>query len=236
MAGNLDLVLETVENPDYIVHCGNFTAKGRTIDYEVGVKTFLPFRNSFILCPGPNDLKGYGEMLFNKYFDMEHIIEKDDCSFYVLNTSSPETEHGVVGRTTRNRLSRYVYHTKMNQKEVFNTVIMHHHIIPISGTKEISALEDAGDVLRTLIDTEVNLVLSGHMGKAFATRVEKSVFVNCNTFSSPITTSLENSFNIIDISQEGGIVVSEISVPSGFRRILGIFPGKENGQKNAKNI
>jgi hypothetical protein len=55
--------------------------------------------------------------------------------------------------------------------------------------------------------------------------VEKTAFVNCNTISSSQTSSFENSFNLIDISTEGAIVVSEINVPSGFRRILGIFPG-----------
>ena len=102
---------------------------------------------------------------------------------------------------------------------------MHHHLIPIPGTRETSALEDAGDVLYLLTTTGINLVLSGHLGKAFCTRVEKTAFVNCNTLSSQKTSSLENSFNLIDISNEGAIVVSEINVPSGFRRILGIFPG-----------
>lgn len=213
-------------NPDYIIHCGNLTAHGLSQDYEEGVKTFSPFAESFIMCPGPNDLKGYGEILFNKYFDMEQIIDKENYSFYILNTSAPEVEHGVVGRTTRNRLERYVYRTKSEQKGKFDIVVMHHHIIPIAGTRETSALEDAGDVLRTLTDTEVNLVLTGHMGRAFATRVEKTVFVNCNTFASQMTTSMENSFNIIDVSQEGAVVISEVCIPSGFRRILSIFPGK----------
>ncbi len=212
-------------NPDVIIHCGNLTEKGRSTDYEAAVKAFAPYSDKLIFCPGPNDLRGYGETLLHKYFDTENTIEKDESSFYVLNTSAPETEIGVVGRTTQNRLVRYVYHTKMLTKERFHTIVMHHHLIPIPNTIETSALEDAGDVLRMLTDTEVNLVLSGHLGRAFCTRVEKTAFVNCNTISSQKTASIENSFNLIDISTEGAIVVSEILVPSGFRRILGIFPG-----------
>ncbi|MCG3220862.1 MAG: metallophosphoesterase, partial [Candidatus Heimdallarchaeota archaeon] len=174
---------------------------------------------------GPNDLKGFGDTLLHKYFDTETVLEKNDSCFYILNTSAPETEIGVVGRTTQNRLERYVYHTRQEHKEKFHTILMHHHLIPIPGTREKSALEDAGDVLRLLVDTGVNLVLSGHLGKGFCTRVEKTAFVNCNTISSSQTSSFENSFNLIDISTEGAIVVSEINVPSGFRRILGIFPG-----------
>ena len=219
--------MELVEstNPDVIIHCGNLTEEGRSADYEAAVQAFTPYSENLIFCPGPNDLRGYGETLLHKYFDIENTIEKDESSFYVLNTSAPETEIGVVGRTTQNRLVRYVYHTKMEAEEKFHAIVMHHHLIPIPNTIETSALEDAGDVLRMLTDTEVNLVLSGHLGRAFCTRVEKTAFVNCNTIASQKTASIENSFNIIDISTEGAIVVSEILVPSGFRRILGIFPG-----------
>ena len=152
-----------------------------------------------------------------------------------MSTSVPETEIGVVGRTVQNRLERYVYHTRQETLDKFHTVVMHHHLIPIPGTRETSALEDAGDVLKLLANTGVNLVLSGHLGKAFCTRVERTAFVNCNTLASQTTSSSENSFNLIDVSTEGAIVVSEINVPSGFRRILGIFPGI-HPDKNQSNI
>ncbi len=219
----VDLINTT--NPDLILHCGNMTANGRTSDYESAVEALSTYSDKLIFCPGPNDLKGFGETLLHKYFDIENIIEKNNSSFYVLNTSAPDTEIGVVGRTTQNRFEKYVYHTKQLSQDKFHTVLMHHHLIPIPGRRETSALEDAGDVLRLLSDTGVNLVLSGHLGRAFCTRVEKTAFVNCNTLSSQETASSENSFNLIDISTEGAIVVSEINVPSGFRRILGIFPG-----------
>ena len=219
----IELVNST--NPDLIIHCGNLTLKGKSTDYEGAIESFGSLSDKLIFCPGPNDLKGYGDILVNKYFDTENIIKKENSCFYILNTSAPDTEIGVVGRTTQNRLERYVYHTRQETEDKFHTIIMHHHLIPIPGTRETSALEDAGDVLRLLSDTGVNLVLSGHLGRAFCTRVEKTAFVNCNTISSQKTSSIENSFNLIDISTEKAIVVSEINVPSGFRRILGIFPG-----------
>ena len=120
---------------------------------------------------------------------------------------------------------RHVFRERAKEAGKFHTAIMHHHIIPIPLTRETSALEDAGDVLKTITDAGVNLVLSGHLGRTFCTRVEKTIFVNCNTLSSQFTASLENSFNLIDISTDGAIVVSEIHVPSGFRNITGIFPG-----------
>ncbi|MCE7743006.1 MAG: metallophosphoesterase [Candidatus Heimdallarchaeota archaeon] len=219
----MDLIDST--NPDLILHCGNLTSKGRTSDYELAVENFVNYSDKLVFCPGPNDLKGFGETLSHKHFDTESIFEKNKSCFYILNTSVPETEIGVVGRTVQNRLERYVYHTRQETLDKFHTVVMHHHLIPIPGTRETSALEDAGDVLRLLTNTGVNLVLSGHLGKAFCTRVERTAFVNCNTLASQNTSSFENSFNLIDISADGAIVVSEINVPSGFRRILGIFPG-----------
>ncbi|MHA1305272.1 MAG: metallophosphoesterase family protein [Candidatus Heimdallarchaeaceae archaeon] len=212
-------------NPDIIIHNGNLTSKGYSNEYEQAIENLRNISKKFIFCPGPQDLRGYGESLLHKYFDIEHLIEKENSNFYILNTSEPGTDVGIVGRRTQQRLHNYVHQTKKEPKTKFHCIIMHHHLIPIPGTRETSALEDAGDVLRLLVDTGVNLVLSGHLGRAFCTRVEKTVFVNCNTFSSPNTSSSENSFNLIDISPDGAMVIAEICIPSGFRRILGIFPG-----------
>ncbi|MHA1867242.1 MAG: metallophosphoesterase family protein [Candidatus Heimdallarchaeaceae archaeon] len=231
----MKLIDET--NPDVIIHNGNLTYSGYSDEYEQAIEHFLKYKEKFIFCPGPRDLRGYGESLLNKYFDIEHLIEKENSNFYILNTSEAGTDIGVVGRRTQLKLHRYVHQTKKEKSKQFNSVVMHHHLVPIPGTRETSALEDAGDVLRLLVDTNVNLVLSGHLGKAFCTRVEKTVFVNCNTFSSQKTASSENSFNIIDISSDGAIVVSEVFIPSNFRRILGIFPGTEiNSNVNSKII
>ncbi len=221
----IKLVLSS--NPDLIIHNGNLTMHGYSEEYEEAIEIFRELSPKFIYCPGPQDLRGYGEALVNKYFDIENVIEKENSNFYVLNTSESGTDIGVVGRRTQQRLYNYVHQSKKEGDSKFHAIIMHHHLIPIPGTRETSALEDAGDVLRLLVDNELNLVLSGHMGRSFCTRVEKTVFINSNTFSSQYTASNENSFNIIDIASDGATIVSEIFIPSGFRKILGIFPGTD---------
>ncbi len=212
-------------NADILVHCGNLTANGKSEEYDTAITAFTPYLKKYLFCPGPNDYKNYGEILANKYFNFDNRVEINNSFFYVLNTATAESDVGVVGRTALNKIAQDIYFTKQNVTEPFYTIAMHHHLLPMPTTKESSTLEDAGDVLRLIVDQQVNLVLTGHLGKAFCTRVEKTTFVNCNTLSSELKMSLDNSFNIIDISTEGGIVVSEMIVPSGFRRILGIFPG-----------
>ncbi len=212
--------------PDLLIHCGNLTKNGRILDYERGLAALSKYSNSFVFTPGPSDIQGYGESILNQYFNFESQISMENVCISVLNTSSPETELGVVGRTSRNRLIRHMY-SNHSKKNLFDIILMHHHIIPIPGTRETSSLEDSGDVLRMIVDSEVNLVLTGHLGKSFCTRVEKTVFANCNNMVSEKRASMENSFNIIDISKEGAIVVSEVEIPSAFRKILGIFPSNK---------
>lgn len=103
-------------------------------------------------------------------------------------------------------------------------MVTHHAIIPIPKLIWNETIEDAGEVLRALVSLPIDLVLTGSRHKAFATRVNETILVNAGTFSSDhIMSNFGCSFNVIDVLENGGIIVSEISTQSSIRRILGIF-------------
>jgi len=84
-------------------------------------------------------------------------------------------------------------------------------------------LEDAGDVLKSLCDLKVDLVLTGHSSYPYATKVDKTIISNTNAVSCQYVRSLYgNSFNVIDI-YEKLINISEINSLWGSKRILGIW-------------
>jgi len=77
-------------------------------------------------------------------------------------------------------------------------------------------LEDAGDVLDTVLKHNVNLVLMGHRHVRRVLRINNTTLVNAGTVSSVRTRGrFGYSFNIIDICRDGTVQVSEQSLSEG---------------------
>jgi len=80
---------------------------------------------------------------------------------------------------------------------------MHHHLIgiPDTGSERVTIL-DAGDVLRTILDTKVNLVLCGHKHRPWIWRFNNLSIVNAGTTSSDRMRGLfENTYNIVNVDK-----------------------------------
>lgn len=99
-------------------------------------------------------------------------------------------------------------------EEEIKIVALHHHVVPVpySG-REINVLEDAGDVLELLLRNNVQLVLMGHRHVQRAIKINNTLFVNAGTLSCVRTRArLGNSFNVIDIGEDGAITVQEVNL------------------------
>ena len=89
---------------------------------------------------------------------------------------------------------------KMNGSSKIRAIGFHHNIIPIPRTKHDSELQDAGDVLALIVDSKLNLVLTGAKNTSGCWQIEDTVFVNAGTFSSQrYNNRLGNSFNVIQV-------------------------------------
>jgi len=89
------------------------------------------------------------------------------------------------------------YHDKVK------ILAMHHHLIgvPDSGTDRVTVI-DAGDVLRTALSTNVNLVLCGHMHRPWIWNFRNFSIANAGTASSERVRGLfENTYNIVKIEK-----------------------------------
>ena len=78
---------------------------------------------------------------------------------------------------------------------------MHHHLvgIPDTGSDRVTVI-DAGDVLRTILATNVDLILCGHKHRPWIWKFGNLSVVNAGTASSDRVRGLfENSYNIITI-------------------------------------
>jgi hypothetical protein len=68
------------------------------------------------------------------------------------------------------------------------------------------------------------MILTGHRHVGYTQKIGETVVVNANTLSSRrFQARYGNTFNLIDLLSNGAVVVSEIAVITGMRRILGIY-------------
>jgi len=79
---------------------------------------------------------------------------------------------------------------------------MHHHLIaiPDTGSDQLTVV-DAGDVLRTVLDTKVDVVLCGHKHRPWAWNFKTLTVVNAGTATSErVRGFFENTYNILTIN------------------------------------
>jgi 3',5'-cyclic-AMP phosphodiesterase len=117
-----------------------------------------------------------------------------------VDSSEPDLNDGRVGREHYD----FIHESFAGAGDKIKIFVVHHHLIPLPGTgRERSTIQDAGDVLELLIDSEVDLVLSGHKHVPYAWRLEDMFIVNAGTAS---TTRLRGNtrpcYNIVEIEDQ----------------------------------
>jgi len=94
---------------------------------------------------------------------------------------------------------------------------MHHHLIgiPDTGSDRLTVM-DAGDVIRTVLDSNVNLVLCGHKHRPWIWDFNTLSIANAGTVSSErVRGFFENSYNIVNI--ENGTFRVDLKIVGGKR-------------------
>lgn len=148
-------------NADIVVVTGDLTEEGLTSEFQEAKRYLKQLKCKHIVVgSGNHDSRTTGYLLFPKFFgEPSSVTEIGDIALIMLNSSRPDREDGEIGYNQGLWLKRC-----LNQHEdKFKIVALHHHLIPVPDTgMERNTVSDAGDLLRTLILNEVNLVLCGH--------------------------------------------------------------------------
>jgi predicted phosphodiesterase len=206
--------------PDYVVHCGGVVHEGIQRDYDEAVRLLAAVDAPIAYSPSGRDLNYLGYHLFGRYFgELDQSIRDDSLHLSGICASQYDSTHGIVGEQRRSELIGDLAHDETSVRAVF----LHHDVVPVPQSRNEALLEDAGDVLRELVDANVDLVLTGTSSHPHAAKVGNTVVVNANSLSSVYQRSpFGNSFNIIDVYEEA-IVVFEINSLWGKRRLLGLW-------------
>ena len=189
-------------NPDVVIVTGDLTNEGLVKEYE-RCRALLAKLNAkkIITVSGNHDYRNTGYLLFKKFFPFETINELSDGVVLVtLGTARPDRNEGEVGY----RQNLWLERTMQKYKDRVKILAMHHHLvaIPDTGSDQLTVV-DAGDVLRTILDSNVDLVLCGHKHRPWMWNFGKLLVVNAGTATSERVRGLfENTYNIISISEK----------------------------------
>lgn len=188
--------------PDVVLVTGDLTNEGLVKEYEQAKELLSQLdTKKIITISGNHDYRNTGYLLFKRYFPFETINElSDDVVLVTLGTARPDRNEGEVGY----RQNLWLERTMKKYKDKIKILAMHHHLIPIpdTGSDQLTVV-DAGDVLRTILDTRVDLVLCGHKHRPWVWNFGNLEVVNAGTVSSERVRGLfENTYNIITISNK----------------------------------
>lgn len=188
--------------PDFIVVTGDLTNEGLMKEYEECKKLLTKFNaKKIVSISGNHDYRNTGYLLFKKYFPFETVNElSDEVVLVTLGTARPDRNEGEVGY----RQNLWLERTMKKYNDKIKILAMHHHLvaIPDTGSDQLTVV-DAGDVLRTILDTGVDLVLCGHKHRPWIWNFGKLMVVNAGTVTSERVRGLfDNTYNIITIEDK----------------------------------
>jgi len=202
-------------NPDAIIITGDLTNEGLINEYKECKKLVSKFKaKKIITISGNHDYRNTGYLAFRKFFPFQTINELgNDVVIVTLGTARPDRNEGEVGY----RQNLWLERTMGKYKNRVKILAMHHHLvgIPDTGSDRLTVI-DAGDILRTILQTNVNLVLCGHKHRPWVWNFKNLQIVNAGTASSERVRGLfENTYNIITI--KGDKVLVDLKIVGGKR-------------------
>ena len=193
-------------DPDVVVVTGDLTDMGFRGEFRQAHRILerIACERRVVLI-GNHDARNVGDVHFEELFGMRRVeMETPGMRLIGLDSSEPDLDSGRIGRDTH----RWLAERFALDEEEFKVVAMHHHLVPVPGTgRERNIVHDAGDLLRVLSESGVDLVLCGHKHVPNVWRLEDMLIVNAGTCCTHrLRGRVRPSYNIIEIDEDGNHV------------------------------
>ncbi|MFX1512684.1 MAG: metallophosphoesterase family protein [Promethearchaeota archaeon] len=154
--------INTVES-DFVVCGGDLTDDGTISQYEKAQEYLRLLKKPYLIVPGNHDSKNVGDLLWEEYIGPRFFIKEDEVNkvkFLGLDSTEPDVNTGWL---SPKGTSRIYEEFESLPNTWFKVLVFHHQTLPIPYTgRERSALNDAGDAIKAILDCDVHLVLNGH--------------------------------------------------------------------------
>ncbi len=191
----LEAIIERLRRmqPDIVVIAGDLTTDGYEWEYEEAARWVDKIEFPKIVIPGNHDSRNVGYIHFRRYFGEPYSryrasfdpvraerLQATGFTIAGLDSSEPDVNEGRVGR------DRYSWiREQFDEPGHIRIVTVHHHLVAIPGTgRERNIVLDAGDLLHTLTDLDIDVVLSGHKHVPFFWGVNGMLICNSGTAGS----------------------------------------------------
>lgn len=205
-----DILLKTIDEinhiqPSAVIITGDLTDQGFYREFIKAKEYIDLIESEKMIVPGNHDARNIGDSIFEELFGKRYSVlelKEEAVKIIGLDSSEPDLGHGKIGRLQKQFMEDEI--TDAKEKGLFIIIALHHHIISIPNTgRERNILSDAGDILLTLLQNNVNLVLSGHKHVPHTWKMNNTLFATAGTVSSmKLRGNTNPSYNIIDINNQ----------------------------------
>ena len=207
-----DKVIESLQeinelSPDLVVVTGDLTWGGLDNEFKLAKKLLNRLDKKPLVVMGNHDARNVGYLLFEKYFGERMVEYEDDDVFLIgIDSTQPDFDGGHVGREEQSYIKRRFSNVPKNKIKIF---MLHHHILPIPmAGREQNILDDAGEVLLTIVDAGVDLVLCGHRHIPWTWKLENGYIIHSGTIGSPRTKQLQKQSYVVTEIKQNEIIVN----------------------------
>lgn len=242
-----DILVDEVNNelkPDVIIITGDLTDDGLVFQFEQAKQEIKKLHcKNMIIFPGNHDYRHTGYLLFKRYFPIaghsgsrvykfSHGIDNNQTVIVTtVGTARADRDEGEVGYRQNLWLNKILkkYNTNKvdsvnnnSNNSVIKIVAMHHHLIaiPDTGYTNVVGISDAGDVLRSCLANDVDLVICGHKHRPWLWELGTMKIAYAGTACSwRYRGVFEETYNIIDVGKDGKIEI-DIKIVGGKRMPL----------------
>jgi len=199
-------------SPDLVIVSGDLTENGVLREFNWAAEEFKRLKTERVIyVSGNHDYRSTGYLLFKQFFSFNQVTEIEDAVVIVLSSARPDRDDGEVG----NRQNLWMEEALEKYGDKTKIVTIHHHVIPVpdTGADQITII-DAGDVLRSLVKSRVNLVLCGHRHRPWRWQMEQMQVVHAGSVScEKLRGFFYNSYNVIEI--KGRKIMPRLKIVGG---------------------
>jgi Icc protein len=187
--------------PDLVLVTGDLTENGLISEFKMAARELRKFEaDKIIYVSGNHDYRSTGYLLFKEFFPFSQITEIEDVVIAVLSSARPDRDDGEIGH----RQNLWLERTLEKYSNKVKIVAIHHHVIPVpdTGADQITVI-DAGDALRSLTKSKVNLILCGHRHRPWRWKLENMLIVHAGSLScEKLRGFFLNSYNVITVKEK----------------------------------
>ena len=202
---------------DFLIHCGDLTSDGTLAQYELS-KMYIEkiTKKPFLIVPGNHDGANVGDLLWEEIIGSRYFVHTDGerkVKIFGLDSSEPDRNTGRIGRKA---IQRIYDEFESLTDDWLKIIVFHHHCLPIPYTgRERSSINDAGSVIKAILDCNIQLVFNGHRHITNVFRLTDGEInawvVNCGTLSCKKTRYREEySLTVVDVDRIENKITTKI--------------------------